>query len=141
VLQNSLKWVTFRRSNYAASQTPSNGLVTTESPGPVPSGTMEAGRIYLAPADYHLLIEPTSVALSTPPPGNFARPSIDVLFESAAEAHGSARRIEERGCRVFVEDPATANSRPMPASVTAATSVDTVLPLPKLFEGLIAACN
>src|SRR5262245_44582086 len=50
---------------------------------------LEPGRVYLAPADYHLLVEPTSVALSTAPPRNFARPSIDFLFESAAESHGT----------------------------------------------------
>ena len=43
---------------------------------------------YLAPRDYHLLIEDHSFALSTEKPVTFARPSIDVLFESAAEAHG-----------------------------------------------------
>lgn len=119
---------------------------------------LEPGRIYLAPADYHLLIEPTSIALSTAPPRNFARPSIDVLFESAAEAHGSgviavvltgsnhdgaagARRVKERGGRVFVEDPATAHSSPMPASAIAAAPVDAVLPLSKLCERLVAACR
>jgi two-component system chemotaxis response regulator CheB len=119
---------------------------------------LEAGRIYLAPADYHLLIEPTSIALSTAPPRNFARPSIDVLFESAAEAHGSgviavvltgsnhdgaagARRVKERGGRVFVEDPATAHSSAMPASAIAAGPVDAVLPLSKLCERLVAACR
>lgn len=43
---------------------------------------------YLAPRDYHLLIEDHSFALSTEKPVTFARPSIDVLFESAAEVYG-----------------------------------------------------
>jgi two-component system chemotaxis response regulator CheB len=119
---------------------------------------LEAGRVYLAPADYHLLIEPACVALSTAPPRNFARPSIDLLFETAAESHGSgviavvltgsnhdgaagARRVKECGGRVFVEDPATAHSSPMPASAIAAARVDAVQPLPKLCECLIAACR
>jgi two-component system, chemotaxis family, protein-glutamate methylesterase/glutaminase len=49
---------------------------------------LEAGYIYLAPADYHLLVEDGHCALSTEPPVWFARPSIDVLFESAADAYG-----------------------------------------------------
>lgn len=44
--------------------------------------------VYLAPRDYHLLIEERSFALSTDKPVTSARPSIDVLFESAADAYG-----------------------------------------------------
>jgi two-component system chemotaxis response regulator CheB len=118
---------------------------------------LEIGRIYLAPADYHLLIEPESVALSTAPPRNFARPSIDVLFESAADAHGSgviavvltgsnhdgaagARYIKERGGTILVEDPATAHSGIMPAGAIAATAVDAVLPLQAVSARLTAMC-
>ena len=43
------------------------------------------GHVYLAPRDYHLLIENRSFALSTAQSVRFARPSIDVLFESAAD--------------------------------------------------------
>ncbi len=46
------------------------------------------GRIYVAPADYHLLIEDGTFALTTDGPVSYARPSIDVLFETAAEALG-----------------------------------------------------
>jgi two-component system chemotaxis response regulator CheB len=46
------------------------------------------GCVYLAPADYHLLVEPGHFALSTDAPVNYARPSIDVLFESAADTYG-----------------------------------------------------
>jgi two-component system, chemotaxis family, protein-glutamate methylesterase/glutaminase len=49
---------------------------------------LQAGCIYLAPADYHLLIETGHCALSTEGPVRLARPSIDVLFESAADAYG-----------------------------------------------------
>lgn len=55
---------------------------------------IEQGTIYVAPPDYHLLIdrEPADgdgrLALSTEPPIRFSRPSIDVLFESAADAYG-----------------------------------------------------
>ena len=47
-----------------------------------------AGHVYVGPADYHVLVEPGRIALSTDEPVRFSRPSIDVLFESAADAYG-----------------------------------------------------
>src|SRR5690606_3423790 len=47
------------------------------------------GRVYLAPADYHLLVEPASLRLDLSEPVFYARPSIDVLFDSAAASYGS----------------------------------------------------
>ncbi len=50
---------------------------------------MRAGVIYVAPPDYHLLVEADgSLALSADEPVHFSRPSIDVLFQSAAHAFG-----------------------------------------------------
>ena len=50
----------------------------------------EAGAVYVAPADYHLLFERhRAMALSTDPPVHYSRPSIDVVFETAALAYGS----------------------------------------------------
>jgi len=46
--------------------------------------------VYLSPPDYHLLVELDCMALSTEEPVAYSRPSIDVLFESAAYSHGSA---------------------------------------------------
>jgi two-component system chemotaxis response regulator CheB len=104
------------------------------------------GRVYLAPRDYHLLIERDGFALSTEAPVGYARPSINVLFESAAEvyqqhvvgvvltgansdgARGLAR-IKAYGGRCVVEDPAGAESSGMPQAAIAATSVDAILPL------------
>ena len=85
-------------------------------------------RIHLAPADYHLLVEEDHFALSTEAPLRGARPSIDVLFESVADAFGAravcillgvdedatgdgragAARVRARGGLVIVENPATA---------------------------------
>lgn len=45
-----------------------------------------AGNVYLCPSDYHLMIDGTEVALSVDDPVSYARPSIDVLFESAADS-------------------------------------------------------
>lgn len=51
---------------------------------------VEGGVIYFAPSDYHLLVETDGgLALSTDPLVNYSRPSIDVLFESAADAFGA----------------------------------------------------
>lgn len=110
---------------------------------------LEAGQVYLAPADYHVLVEPGSLALSTDAPVNYARPSIDVLFVSAADAYGrgvvgvvltganqdgakGCVRIKERGGTVIVQDPACAESSVMPAAAIAASAVDKVLPLPEI---------
>jgi two-component system chemotaxis response regulator CheB len=52
---------------------------------------ISAGTVYFAPPDYHLLVETEkSLSLSTDEPVLHSRPSIDVLFESAADAYGSA---------------------------------------------------
>jgi len=49
------------------------------------------GTVYFAPPDYHLLVETDkSLSLSSDEPVLFSRPSIDVLFESAADAYGFA---------------------------------------------------
>jgi two-component system, chemotaxis family, protein-glutamate methylesterase/glutaminase len=92
---------------------------------------IQAGCVYLAPADYHLLVELGSLALSTEAPVHHARPSIDVLFESAADAYGAAAVgviltgasadgahglavIKQRGGFAIVQEPATAECRVMP---------------------------
>jgi two-component system, chemotaxis family, protein-glutamate methylesterase/glutaminase len=112
------------------------------------------GRAYLAPRDYHLLIEDRSLALSTDPPVVHARPSIDVLFESAADGYGArvigviltganqdgARglsKIKSRGGFVLVEDPASAACREMPEAAIARTEVDAILRLEQIAPSLM----
>ncbi|HTD83590.1 MAG TPA: chemotaxis protein CheB, partial [Gemmatimonadaceae bacterium] len=51
---------------------------------------IEPGTVFIAPADYHLLVDRGSFALSTDAPVRYSRPSIDVTFYSAADAYGSA---------------------------------------------------
>jgi two-component system chemotaxis response regulator CheB len=87
--------------------------------------------VHIAPSDYHLLVETMCFSLSTDEPVQFARPSIDVLFESAADVYGSeaiaiiltganrdgaagAREIRRRGGTVIVQQPDTAESAVMP---------------------------
>lgn len=115
------------------------------------------GRIYLAPADYHLLIEPGYLALSTDAPVSYARPSIDVLFESAADVYGTKAvgviltganqdgaqglaRIKACGGLAIVQDPATAEIAAMPKAAIAATQVDAILPLPNIAAYLTNLC-
>ena len=119
---------------------------------------VEGGRIYLAPRDYHLLIERSIFALSTESPVGFARPSIDVLFESAAEAYqkraigviltGANRdgarglaKIKSFGGLTIVEDPQSAESRSMPDAAIASTTVDRILPLKEIAPFLNELCH
>jgi two-component system chemotaxis response regulator CheB len=91
------------------------------------------GFVYLAPADYHLLVEEGHFALTVDEPVRFSRPSIDVTFSSAADAFGprvvgvaltganedgaaGLRRIVDRGGRAVVQDPESAEVRTMPAA-------------------------
>ena len=116
---------------------------------------IEKGKVYIAPANYHLLIENNKTfSLSIDEKVNFARPSIDVLFESAAEAYQNKligviltgsnndgtkgmRRIKEYGGLTIVQDPDTAESCFMPASVIASFLPDYVLPLEEIIKILI----
>lgn len=92
---------------------------------------IEPGTVVLAPIDYHLLVEGSHFALDAGAPVNRARPSIDVLFESAAEACGAEvigvlltgnstdgaaglAAIERRGGAALVQDPAGAAAPAMP---------------------------
>jgi two-component system chemotaxis response regulator CheB len=114
---------------------------------------IEAGRVYISPADYHLLVEQDAFALSTDELVNFARPSVDVLFESAAEwrrgsvvalvlsGSGSdgargAKRVEECGGTVLIQDPRTAEAMWMPGAAIAATKGAQVLDLPGIADAL-----
>ncbi|MDQ3822635.1 MAG: chemotaxis protein CheB [Actinomycetota bacterium] len=115
------------------------------------------GAVYLAPPDYHLLVEPGHFALSVDARVNYARPSVDVLFESAADAYGPATigivltganedgaaglaRIKEAGGVAIVQDPATAERAQMPEAALAATSADVVLPLGEIGPFLRGLC-
>lgn len=110
--------------------------------------------VFLAPADYHLLVEPGSLALSIDAAVEYARPSIDVLFESAADSYGrrtigviltGASRdgadglaaIKAAGGVIFVQEPATAECRVMPEAALAQVAADYVLPLHEIARLLV----
>jgi two-component system, chemotaxis family, protein-glutamate methylesterase/glutaminase len=110
------------------------------------------GAIYFAPAGYHLLTERTGhFALSVDAPVNYSRPSIDVLFESVAEAYGARaaalvltganddgaqglRTIGNRGGITLVQDPRDAEVSMMPSSAIRAIEPHAVLTLKQLAE-------
>ena len=98
---------------------------------------LKQGRIYVAPPDYHTLVEPGHFSLSTEAPVRFSRPSIDLTFLTAADSYahrtvgvvltganadGSVglRRISDRGGLAIVQNPATAESVFMPAAAVKA---------------------
>ncbi len=116
------------------------------------------GWVYLAPANYHLMVEAGSFTLSTDAPVLYARPSIDVLFESAADAYaervigviltGASRdgaqglaKIKARGGLAVVQEPATAESHTMPEAAIAAVAVTSILLLKDVAPFLVKVCN
>ncbi len=116
------------------------------------------GCVYLAPADYHLLVEPEQFSLSVDAPVSFAKPSIDVLFESAAEVYQSRTigvvltganhdgaqglaKIKFRGGFTIVQDPRTAECPSMPEAALSKSVVDRILPLKRIPPLLFALCS
>ena len=103
------------------------------------------GTVYFAPLDYHLLVDDgPALALSVDAPVHYSRPSIDVLFESAADAYGSGligmllsganqdgarglAAIEARGGLAVVQEPDSAGVRTMPESALARTTAARIL--------------
>ena len=118
---------------------------------------IEQRNVYVAPPDYHLLVERGSFALSVDERVQHARPSIDVLFESAADAYREQvvgivltganadgavglARIKDLGGVAIVQDPAEAERRAMPDAALAATSADAVLSLAEIGSFLYGLC-
>ena len=132
-------------------QTPRR-VVDVEDKAPI-----ERSNVYLAPPDYHLLVERGWFSLSVDERVQYARPSIDVLFDSAAHAYGPAvigviltganedgaaglARIKERGGVAVIQDPVDAERRAMPDAAIAATVADAVLPLEDIGGFIYGLC-
>ena len=111
------------------------------------------GHVYFAPSDYHLMIDDKSLALSIEGPVKHSRPSIDVLFETAAEWYNEravgiiltgtghdgpagAREIEERGGLLIVQDPEEAEADLLPRSTIAATKHPQIMRLTQIASTL-----
>ena len=110
---------------------------------------IKEGQIFVGPSNYHVLIDDSHLALSTDAAVLHARPSIDVLFESAAESFGEdvlgvlltgmshdgvagLKRIGECGGYTIVQDPATAEGRIMPEAAIESEVADKILPLEEI---------
>jgi two-component system chemotaxis response regulator CheB len=113
-----------------------------------------AGYVYVAPPDYHLLIDQGQFSLSTDDLVLFSRPSIDVFFDSASDAFGAGvvgvvltgansdgskglRNIVLRGGLALIQDPATAEVNVMPAAARLAVPSARVAPLAGLAQHLV----
>lgn len=116
------------------------------------------GYVYLAPADYHLLVELGYFALSTDEAVSYVRPSIDVLFESAADVYGKevigviltgANEDGMQGLKMvksqlgiaIVQEPTSAECAVMPKAAIAAVAVDWILPLEEIARKLVYLCD
>jgi two-component system chemotaxis response regulator CheB len=111
---------------------------------------IEGGTIYFAPPDYHLLVEKDkTLSLSRDAPVLYSRPSIDVLFESAADAYGptllsivltganqdgasGTRAVGKAGGTTIVQRPEEAYASAMPEAALAAWPNARVLSLEKI---------
>jgi len=111
---------------------------------------LSPGVVYLAPPNYHLLVEnDATLSLTVTERVNYARPAIDVLFETAADAFGpeligivptganddgsrGRKKIKELDGLAMVQDPETADSEMMPMSAIEAVEVDHILPLEEI---------
>src|SRR5262249_20051690 len=115
------------------------------------------GHIYICPSNYHLLVDGDHFDLSTDAPVLHARPSIDVLFETAAECFGETvigvlltgmskdgtaglKRVKRAGGHAVVQDPLAAEGQIMPKAAIASVAIDKVLPLEEIAPYLAALC-
>lgn len=115
---------------------------------------IEPGHIYIAPANYHLLVETGHFSLTTEAPVRYSRPSIDVMFGSAAHAYGrrligvvltganedgsrGLQCVEEYGGYCVVQDPATAEVATMPEAALLRVPRAATLPLADIAAHLV----
>ena len=115
---------------------------------------IEAGHFYVAPPNYHLLIDSEKVfSLSLDAPLNFCRPSIDMAMESAADVYQNKligivltgansdgaqglNYIKKKGGHTLVQDPTEATVDSMPRAAIEATDVDEVLGIEEIADRL-----
>ena len=113
------------------------------------------GHVYIAPANYHLLIDRGFFSLSTDAPVRYSRPSIDVTFISAADEYGrravgvvltganedgalGLKRIADRGGYAIVQDPETAELPVMPRAALRAVPTARVVKLDHIARHLMS---
>jgi two-component system, chemotaxis family, protein-glutamate methylesterase/glutaminase len=116
------------------------------------------GRIYIAPPDHHLLVEPGRVRVTHGPKENRFRPAVDPLFRSAAYAYGSQVigivlsgalddgtaglwTVKQRGGLAIVQDPLDAEVPSMPQNALNQVKVDYSVPVAQMGELLVRLCQ
>ena len=110
------------------------------------------GNVYIAPPDYHLLVEfDRTLTITQEEKVNFSRPSIDVLFETASDVYKNKllgvvltgasedgarglKKIKKNGGITVVENPATAEFSLMPTKAIRASKVDYTLSLQEIAD-------
>jgi len=119
---------------------------------------IKPGFVYLAPANYQLLVERGAFSLSVDDTVGLSRPSIDVLFESAAYAYREnliavvltganadgargVQQIKRCGGFVIAQDPLTAEAPAMPQAAVDTGRVDRILPLEQIGPFLVELCK
>lgn len=116
---------------------------------------IQPGRVYFAPPDYHLMVDSKQrLALSSEEPVWFSRPSVDVLFESAAEVYGTAlvgivltgaspdgaqglRAVEQAGGIVLVQRPELSYASTMPQAALDKCTQAVALSIPEIADYLL----
>jgi two-component system chemotaxis response regulator CheB len=111
---------------------------------------LSGGAVYFAPPDYHLLVEADkSLSLSNEEPVLFSRPSVDVLFESAADAYGpnliaviltganqdgakGMKAVVDAGGMAIIQRPDEAYAAAMPEAAMTLCPTARVLPLKEI---------
>lgn len=119
---------------------------------------LRPGTVYLAAPDYHLLVDPGALSLSTDAPVLYSRPSIDVLLESAAESYRERcvgviltganadgakglARVVELGGTAIVQDPAEAVRAEMPRAALAAAPRARIAKTAEIAPLLVELCG
>lgn len=118
---------------------------------------IQAGHIYLAPSDYHLLVEKDhTLSLDDSEKVNYSRPSLDVTFESAADVYGPAltgivlsganddgtlglQAIKKMGGTIIVQDPETAQIPIMPQNALTHLAIDHIFSIRQMAEYINSA--
>lgn len=119
---------------------------------------IEAGHIYVAPPDHHMLLEPGHIRLNRGPKVHHTRPAADPLFISAAEVYGERvigivlsggdsdaafglRAVKEHGGIDLVQHPAGAMASGMPRSAMAVDHPDAVLSVQQIAQRVSSLCS
>lgn len=125
---------------------------------PTDKEKIQRGRIYIAPPDYHLLVNRGYMRVVRGPQENRFRPAIDALFRSAARAYGprvvgvvltgylddgtvGLQAIKKRAGVAIVQDPNEAEYPGMPKSVLRYVKVDYCIPLTEIPDILVRLAN